>query len=49
LAVRTRSFAKVEADQETNDGGDHESESDKVKFTNVFSEALPLVRVKVEE
>ena len=41
-------FAEVKADQETNDPGDHETETDKVEFTNVFSKALPLVRVEVE-
>jgi len=49
LSSRTRLFAEVEADQETNDPYDHEAESDEVEFTDVCSKALPLVRVEVEE
>jgi hypothetical protein len=38
-------FAEIEADEETNNAGDHETQPDEVKFTGVFSEALPLVRI----
>ena len=47
LSSRTRCLAKVKSDQEANDPYDHEAESDEVKFTEVFSEALPLVGVEV--
>jgi hypothetical protein len=42
-------FAKVEANQETDDAHDHEAKPEEVKFTHVLSEALPFVRVEVEE
>lgn len=49
LYSRTCPLAEVEADQQTDDARDHEAESDEVKFTGMFSESLPLVRVEVEE
>ena len=49
LCSRTCCFAKVKADQEANDPYDHEAQSDEVEFADFFSEALPFVRIKVEE
>lgn len=42
-------FAEVEADQERNDAGDHETQAYEVKFTDVFSPTLSLMRVEVKE
>ena len=47
LCSRTSLFAEVETNQETNNAYDHEGKSDEIEFTGVFSEALPLVGVKV--
>lgn len=49
MCLLTCLFAEIETDQEANNPCDHEGESGEIKFTDVFSEALSLVRVEVEE